>query len=580
MPAPPAFKEIAGSDQWKTAVPGDGVLKGKWWEIFNDVELNKLEEQVSVSNYNVKELEAEFRESVALIAESRSAYYPTVSTAPAITQSDRGPNAGGAPGHGSSANFSLPFSASWIPDLWNRVGLAVQNANANAQVSAANLENLRLSLQATLAVDYFLLRGDDEQLNLLNDNIDIYQQYLDLTNNRYHGGVAALSDVELAETQLYTTQAQAIDLGITRSQYEHAIAVLMGQAPAGFSIVPVLTAKLPVAGGRVGTPYSGSFTAVGGIAPYTFSITSGSLPAGLSMNPSTGAITGTPTAESTPSTPNLTVTVVDSATPPKSASATGFIVIAPAPDPASPASTMTQLSAPPGTDYSILAPPPIPVGLPSALLQRRPDIASMERAAAAANANIGIARTAWYPELTLGATAGLSSGSLLNLLTWGSRVWTVGPSLAQTIFDAGKRRAQLRQAEATYDATAALYRQTVLSAFQQVEDNLSALRVLAQEASIQAKAVDASIKSLNLEIERYKAGTDSYLNVITTQQLELSAARTAVTLHQERMTDAVNLILALGGGWDQAALPTDQQLRSPDMQDPAKTVNVAQPTAK
>ena len=199
---------------------------------------------------------------------------------------------------------------------------------------------------------------------------------------------------------------------------------------------------------------------------------------------------------------------------------------------------------------------------------------------ASANANIGLARTAWYPELTLGASAGVTSGSLLNLLTWGSRVWSVGPSLAQTIFDAGKRRAQLRQTVAAYDATVAGYRQTVLSAFQQVEDSLSTLQILAQEAEQQAKAVDASVKSLNLEIERYRAGTDSALNVITTQQIELSNARTAVSLHQERMTTSVNLILALGGGWDQSALPTPGQLRTGGLEDPAKTETVAQPVAK
>ena len=494
MPAPAQFKEIEGANTWKTAVPGDGVLKGKWWEIFGDATLNGLEEKVSVSNYSVKQLEAVFRESVALIAVSRSGYYPTVTTGPAVTQGDRGPNAGGAPGHGTSSSFAVPFSASWVPDLWNRVGLSIENANATAQISAANLENLRLSLQATLAVDYFDLRGDDEQLDLLNTTISIYQQYLDLTNNRFSGGVAALSDVYLAQTQLYQTQAQATDLGVTRNQYEHAIAVLTGQAPAQFSIASLFPSAPPAA------------PAAGGGAP--------------------------------------------------------------------------TLQTPPVVDYSKLVPPPIPVGLPSTLLERRPDIAAQERSVAAANANIGLARTAWYPELTLGATAGVTSGSLLNLLTWGSRVWSVGPSLAQTIFDAGKRRAQLRQNIAAYDATAAGYRETVLGAFQQVEDNLSTLRVLAQEAQQQALAVDASVKSLNLEIERYRAGTDSYLNVITTQQIELTNARTAVSLHQERMTTAVNLILALGGGWDQSTLPTPEQLRSGGLEDPAKAATVAQPVTK
>lgn len=471
MQTPAAFKGMADSAQWKTATPGDGILKGKWWEIFGDPELNHLEEQVAVSNYSVKQLEAEFRESLALIAVSRSGYYPTVTTSPSISQSDRGPNGGGAPGHGTSSSFEPIFGASWVPDLWNRVGLAVQNANAATQVTAANLENLRLSLQATLAIDYFELRGDDEQLDLLNKNIDIYKTYLDLTNNRFTGGVAAKSDVYLAQTQLYQTQAQAIDLGVTRNEYEHAIAVLTGQPPAQFSI-----ASIP------------------------------------------GKISG--------------------------------------------------------------APPSIPVGVPSTLLERRPDIAAAERNAAAANASIGIARTAWYPTLTLSGSPGLLSGSLLNLLTWGSRYWTAGPSLAQTIFDAGKRKAQLRQALAAYDANADAYRETVLAAFQQVEDGLSTLRVLAEEAQTQQLAVDASEKSLDLEMERYKAGTDSYLNVITTQQIELSNERTAVSLRQERLTAAVNLILALGGGWDAAALPTDDQLKSHDLEDPAKAINVALPLTK
>lgn len=461
--APPAFGELAGSDQWKTATPGDGVLKGKWWEVFNDPQLNALEEKISVSNYSVKQLEAIFRQSIEVIEQNRTGYYPTVNTNPSVTQSDRGVNAGG---RGPSATFSLPFSASWVPDLWNRVGLAVQSSNASAQLSAANLENLRLSLQATLAVDYFSILAADMQASLLSDNIGLYQTYLDLTNNRFNGGVASKADVYLAQTQLFTTQAQATDLLVTRKQFEHAIAVLVGQAPAGFSI-----------------------------------------PSGKIAGP----------------------------------------------------------------------PPPIPVGVPAALLERRPDIAAQERNVMAANTAIGLARVAWYPTLTLSGTAGLSAGSLLNLMTWGSRVWTAGPILAQTLFDAGRRKAVLRQTQDAYDGTAAAYQQTVLTAFQQVEDNLSTLRVLAEEATLQAQAVDAAEQSLTLETERYKAGTDSYLNVITTQTITLSNERNAVTLLQRRMIAAVNLILALGGGWDISAIPTDDQLKSPDMKDPTKTVNVAQP---
>ena len=461
--APPAFREIEGSDQWKMAVPGDGVLKGKWWEIYNDPQLNALEEKVIAGNYNIKQLESVFRESIEAIAISRTGYYPSVTTSPGITQSDRGRNNGsGSP----SATFTMPFSASWVPDLWNRIGLAVESGNEAAQLSAANLENLRLSLQATLAVDYFSILSTDMQLKLLGDSITSYQTYLDLTNNRYAGGVASKADVYLAETQLYTTQAAAIDLQATRHTFEHAIAVLIGQPPANFT-----------------------------------------MPAGTISTP----------------------------------------------------------------------PPPIPVGVPSTLLERRPDIAASERAVMQANTAIGIARTAFFPTLTLSGTAGFTSGSLLNLLSWGSRVWTAGPTIAQTLFDAGRRKAVLRQTQFAYDATADSYQQTVLTAFQQVEDNLSTLRVLAQEATVQAQSVDAAVQSLDLETERYKAGTDSYLNVITTQNITLNNQRNAVTLLQRRMTASVNLILALGGGWDQSALPTPADLKGRGLEDPAKTSQVALP---
>ncbi len=462
--APPAFGELAGSDQWKTAAPGDGLMKGKWWEIFGDPQLNQFEEKVSVSNYSIKQLEAIFRESVESIDINRTGYYPTVSTSPAITQGDRGSHGGG--GGGATSTFSIPFSASWVPDLWNRVGLSVQNANAAAQLNAADLENLRLSLQGSLAIDYFSLLAADMQLAVLQENIKIYQDYLKLTNDRFNGGVASRTDVLLAQTQLLTTQAQATDLGVNRHQLEHAIAVLTGQAPAGFSIPP----------GKIAGP-----------------------------------------------------------------------------------------------------PPTIPISVPSALLERRPDIAAQERAVMSANTSIGIARVAWFPTLTLSGTTGLSSGSLLNLLSWGSRVWSAGPVLAQTLFDAGRRKAVLRQAQDAYDATAAAYQQTVLTAFQQVEDNLSTLKVLAIEADQQAQAVDVGNQSLVLETERYKAGTDSYLNVITTQTITLNNERTAVSLLGRRMNAAVNLIVALGGGWDSTTLPTDDQLKSPDMKDATKTVNIAQP---
>ncbi|MES1257314.1 MAG: efflux transporter outer membrane subunit [Acidobacteriota bacterium] len=458
VPAPPAFKELVGNDQWKTATPGDAMLKGKWWEVFNDPQLNELEEKINLNNFNIKQAEASFRQSRALILQNHAGYYPSIGVSPAITQQDRKT--------GPSATFQIPFSATWEPDLWGRVRLAVENSVENTQVAAADLENLRLSLQATLAADYFTLLANDMQLDLLNDTITGYDRYLTLTMNRFNGGVASKADVTLAQTQLYTTQAQATDLDVTRTQLEHAIAVLIGVAPA-------------------------------------------------------------------------------------------------------------ELSIPRGKIVTL--PPPIPVAIPSQLLERRPDIAAQERLIAAANANVGIAQTAFYPTLTLSATSGLSSPNLQNLLTWASRVWSAGPDVSHTLFDFGRRDARVDQVVAAYDGAVAAYRQTVLTAFQQVEDNLSALRILAKEAGEQDRAVAAAKQALDLETERYKAGTDSYLNVITTQNIALSDERVAVTLLQRRMTAAVGLILALGGGWDVSTLPTADQLRTVEMGDPATTNKVALP---
>jgi NodT family efflux transporter outer membrane factor (OMF) lipoprotein len=464
VPAPPSFKEFAGSDEWKTATPSDGLYKGKWWEIFNDPKLNELEERVNLNNFSVKQSEALFRASRALVLGDRANYYPTIGSSPAISQGDTGGVNGR--GGGTSSTFSLPFTASWEPDFWGRVRLAVQSANANAQASAADLENMRLSLQGSLAMDYFNLLDTDMQLKLLDDTIKAYQTNLTLTNNRFNGGVAARSDVTLAQTQLYTTQASRTDLVTTRDQLEHAIAVIAGLPPAELTIAP-------------------------------------------------GIIPGPP--------------------------------------------------------------PPIPTELPSVLLERRPDISAGERLVAAANANVGIAQTAYYPTLTLSATAGLTNSNLANLFTYASRLWSVGPSVSQTLFDFGRRNANVLYAQANYDAAVASYRETVLTAFQQVEDNLSNLRILAQEAQETRLAVQAAEISLQLENERYKAGTDSYLNVITTQTLTLGDERTEVELLGRRMTSAVNLVVALGGGWDVSTLPTPDQIRSNGLGDPVNSQKVAQP---
>jgi NodT family efflux transporter outer membrane factor (OMF) lipoprotein len=459
---PPALKEMAGNDQWKMATPSDDRIKGKWWEIFGDPELNRLEELVSVNNQNVKQAEAQFRQARALVAANHANYYPTIGSTPAITQTDSGPNSGKL--NGPSQSFSLPGVATWEPDLWGRVRLSVENAVDNAQVSAADLENIRLSQQALLATDYFLLAAQDMQAVVLHDTIDSYEKNLQLTVNRYNGGVASKSDITLAQTQLSGAKAQSTDLRVARAQYEHAIAMLTGQAPASLEI---------------------------------------------------------------------------------------------------------------GVSKIAAAPPPIPLAVPSQLLERRPDIAANERQVAAANANVGIAETAYYPTLTLSASAGFLSNNLANLFTYASRSWSAGPAVSQTLFDFGRRGAALRGAQAAYDSTVAGYRQTVLGAFQEVEDDLATLRYLAEEAVQQQEAVVAAQQALSLEIDRYKAGTDSYLSVITTQIIALQDQQTAITILQRRMSAAVDLVKALGGGWNDSTLPTPDALRSTALADPANTRNVA-----
>jgi NodT family efflux transporter outer membrane factor (OMF) lipoprotein len=456
-PTPPvAFKELAGNDQWKMAAPSDGLLKGKWWEIFGDPQLNRLEELVNVNNQNVKQAEAQFRQARAVVAANRANYYPTIGSTPAVTQTYVGSNAGRGTG-ALSSSFSLPVTATWEPDLWGRVRLSVENAVSNAQVSAADLENIRLSQQALLATDYFLLAAQDMQIKVLSDTIAAYEKNLQLTINRYNGGVASKSDITLAQTQLAGAKAQSTDMHIARAEDEHAIAMLTGQPPASLDI---------------------------------------------------------------------------------------------------------------GTSTIAGPPPPIPMELPSQLLERRPDIAASERQVAAANANVGIAETAYYPTLTLSASPGLLSNSLATLFAYASRTFSAGPSLSQTLFDFGRRGAALEGAEAAYDATVAGYRQTVLGAFQEVEDDLANLRYLAEEAGQEQEAVVASQQALDLEILRYRAGTDSYLNVITTQTIALGDQQTAITILQRRMTAAVDLVKALGGGWDASTLPSVNVLRSVSLADP------------
>jgi NodT family efflux transporter outer membrane factor (OMF) lipoprotein len=446
--APQSFKEAPPAG-WKEAQPGDGAIRGKWWEIFGDPVLNALEEQVGISNQNVLQAEAQFREAKAAVRVARSALYPLVAGAPSVTGSQSSSRLASRLATSPVGTYDIPLSASYTADVWGSLHRGVAASANTAQSVAALLENARLLYQSELAIDYFQMHGLDADIALLQQTVASYQEFLVLTRNRFAGGVASDSDVAQAETQLYTAQAQLTDAEEQRAQLEHAIAVLTGKPPAALSI-----AHAPLQG----------------VAPV------------------------------------------------------------------------------------------IPVGLPSALLERRPDIAESERLAAAANQQIGIAKAAFFPTLTISAIAGLQSTSILDWITWPSRFWTIGPQLAQTLFDAGKRTAQVAQAQAGYDAVAAGYRQTVLTAFQQVEDNLSALRVLEAEASVLEKAVQSADRSVAVSTAQYKAGTTSYLQVITVQTIALEDKRTAIDVQTRRMTASVSLIEALGGGWDASRLPAPGDL--------------------
>jgi NodT family efflux transporter outer membrane factor (OMF) lipoprotein len=447
-PTPSTFKEPPPPG-WKEAQPNDSVMKGKWWEIYNDPQLNALEEQVNISNQNVRLAEAQYRAAKDAVRIARSALFPTVTAAPSIINTRTPSQVTGSVQSGAKAAahgfYSLPLDLSYTVDLWGSIRRTIAASANAAQVSAADLENARLTFQADLASNYFQLHGLDSDADLLARAVKSYEEFLVLTKNRYAGGIASLGDVAQAQTQLETTRAQLVETGVQRAQFEHAIAILTGKPPSGLSIPPE-TLKTP--------------------------------------------------------------------------------------------------------------PPPIPLAVPAALLERRPDIAATERQVAAANQQIGIVKAAYYPTLTLSAAAGLESADFLKWFTWPSRFWSVGPQLAETLFDAGKRHAQVSQAEAAYDATVANYRQTVLTAFQQVEDNLSTLRILSEEADVTDRAVKAAKESLTISTDQYRGGIVTYLQVITAQTAALQEERTAIDLLTRRMTASVLLVEALGGGWDASQLPT------------------------
>jgi NodT family efflux transporter outer membrane factor (OMF) lipoprotein len=441
--APPAYKESAN---WKPAQPNDQQLGGEWWKIFQDPQLNGLEEQINVSNQNLKAAVAQYQESRAALRYVRADYYPTVTVSPSASREKYSNNRPASSSQdGLTFNdFVLPVNFSYQANVWGRVSRNVESYREQAQATAADLAVVNLSMHATLAVDYFAARTLDAEEKLLRDTVAQYQQAYELNEDRYRGGLASEVEVEQAKTILQTTRAQLVDVGVARAQYEHAVAVLVGKAPADFALPP-----LPLT-----TP-----------------------------------------------------------------------------------------------------PPSIPVGVPSELLERRPDIAASERRVAAANAQIGLTEAAYYPLVNIVGSAGFESGSITTLLQGPGAMWSVGAALVQTIFDGGRRRAATDEAKASYDFSVASYRQTVLTGFQQVEDNLAALRILEQEAEVQTSAVEAAQRSLDLSNSRYEGGVTSYLEVITAQNTDLSDELTAVNILGRRMASAVLLIEAIGGGWDRGTLP-------------------------
>ena len=449
----PAWKENAvpppnpPSGSWKQAEPSDSLLRGQWWNLYGDAQLNELEAKVAVSNQTLRAAFEQYQSAREQVQVARSQYYPTLAAGPSIQRTRESynlPNTNRSLTTYQYNTFSVAGQAQWEPDLWGQVRRTVEQARASAQASAAMLANVELSLRAELASDYFQLRGLDSQKQLLDNTVQSFAEYLKLTQVRFKGGVATESDVAQAETQLETTRAQDIDVGVARAQYEHAIATLTG----------------------------------------------------------------------------------------------------------TPASTFSLPAMPLGEQI-----PPIPVGLPSQLLERRPDIAAAERQTDAANAQIGIAIAAYYPNVSLSGTGGFASGNFGTWIQGPSSMWSLGASAVELLFDAGRRHAISQQARDAYEQQTANYRQTVLAAFQDVEDNLAAIRILDQESAQEAVAVAAAERSLNISTNRYKGGVTTYLEVLTAQTAQLSNQRTQADIAARQFVASVQLIRALGGGWDTSQLP-------------------------
>jgi NodT family efflux transporter outer membrane factor (OMF) lipoprotein len=456
--APPAFKESPAqfkeTSGFAVAQPQDAALRGKWWEIYNEPELNALEDQLNIDNQNIRQAFENFMEARALVREARSQYFPTVSVGGSYTRSRSSANVSSSAASSTSAGkqtqvFDLPADVSWEPDLWGKVRNAVRASQYTAQLTAADLENERLTEQASLAEYFFEIHGQDALQKILNNTVDDDKKAVEVVQAAYDTGVGDQISVVEAKATLESAQSAAINLEIARAQYEHAIATLIGQPASTFSI---------------------------------------------------------------PVEPRTSV------------------------------------------------PPAIPVSLPSQLLERRPDVAAAERNMAAANAQIGVAYAAFYPALTLSATGGMESSAIKHILDWPSRFWSVGPSISETVYDGGLRRATVNQYIATYNANVAAYRQSVLTAFQQVEDALAAVHILPQQIQRQQEAVDSSQTFLKLELGRYDTGIDPYIDVVTAQTTLLANQQSLATLQVQHMISSVQLIEALGGGWNRSQLPTEVQV--------------------
>ena len=463
--APSAYKETGASTVlqpppnptaggWQTANPSDGMIRGKWWEIYQDPQLNQLEERIETYNPGVRQALETYLAARDQVKVARSALFPTLSAGPSVSRDRLSTNEPlySKPANPNYKDLKLSAQASWEPDFWGRIRRTVEAAHENAQASNADMANVDLSLHAEMAVDYFELRGLDAEIKLLKETVTDLERQLDLTQRRFAGGIGTQVDVAQAQTQLETVRAQLIDVGVARAQYEHAVGTIANYKLPDFSI-----------------PFS----------PLVLSV----------------------------------------------------------------------------AQSQDLALPKVPIGVPSQLLERRPDIAAAERRTAAANEQIGIAVSAFYPTITLGGTGGFESSHFGTWIQGPSALWSLGGQATELLFDAGQRHALTDQARHTYEAQAAGYKSVVLAAFNDVEDQLSGLRILEAESAVEQKAVDSAQRSFDLSNQRYHGGVTSYLEVLTAEAMLIQNQRTAIDLQSRQFVASVGLVRSLGGGWDASQLP-------------------------